>query len=66
MKEKKQISEMTYEAALAELQLIARQLQEEAIGMDELGNKVRRAAELQNICQKKLRNTELELEKIEI
>ncbi len=66
MKEKKILTELDYQSAFDELQQIVRQLQEEVVGIDELTQKVRRAAELQNFCKEKLRKIELELQKIEI
>ena len=54
----KQKSKFTYESALLELQQIVADLQEEAIGMDDLSEKVNRAAELLQFCREKLRETE--------
>ncbi len=54
----KQKSKLTYETALQELQQIVADLQEEAIGMDDLSEKVNRAAELLQFCREKLRETE--------
>jgi len=51
----------TYEAALEELQTIVNELQDEAIGMDDLATKAKRASELINICKEKLRTTEKDL-----
>ncbi|MCB0588467.1 MAG: exodeoxyribonuclease VII small subunit [Phaeodactylibacter sp.] len=53
---------LTYEAALEELQQIVADLQEDAIGVDELSDKVKRAAELIAYCREKLRTTEESLE----
>ncbi|MBK7408767.1 MAG: exodeoxyribonuclease VII small subunit [Saprospirales bacterium] len=55
---------MTYDQALAELRNILQQLQEGQIGMEEMSNKVKRAAELVQLCKEKLRNTEEEVEKL--
>lgn len=52
---------LTYESAVEELQLIVNQLQEEAVSVDDLSEKVKRAAELVKFCQEKLRRTEEEL-----
>jgi exodeoxyribonuclease VII small subunit len=49
---------ITYEAALKELQQIVADLQESAISMDDLSEKVGRAAELLSFCREKLRETE--------
>lgn len=54
----KQKTKLTYEAALQELQTIVAQLQEEAVSMDDLSEKVGRATELLNFCREKLRETE--------
>ena len=54
---KKQLS---YESAMAELQQIVQQLQEQAVNMDELSEKVKRSAELLAFCREKLRKTESE------
>jgi len=54
--------ELTYEQALAELQAIVADLQEDAIGIDELAAKSERAADLIRFCREKLRRTEERLE----
>lgn len=51
----------SYEAAMEELQEIVNQLQEEAIGVDQLSTRVKRAAELIQYCKIKLRTTEEDL-----
>ena len=61
---KKQPEEHTYESAFAELQQIVRDLQEEAVGIDELTAKIARAAELIRFCREKLRMTEEEMAKL--
>jgi exodeoxyribonuclease VII small subunit len=58
----KQKTKLTYESALKELQGIVTQLQEEAVSMDDLSEKVSRAAELLNFCREKLRETEEKVE----
>ncbi len=58
----KQKSKLTYESALQELQGIVNQLQEEAVSMDDLSEKVSRAAELLVFCREKLRETEGKVE----
>ncbi len=58
----KQKTKLTYESALLELQGIVTQLQEEAVGMDDLSEKVSRAAELLAFCREKLRETEEKVE----
>ncbi|MCB0550506.1 MAG: exodeoxyribonuclease VII small subunit [Phaeodactylibacter sp.] len=53
---------LSYEEALQELQQIVAQLQEDAVSVDELSEKVKRAAELIAYCREKLRTTEESLE----
>ena len=55
---KKKIS---YQKAMKELKSIVAQLQKEAISIDDLSAKTKRAAELILYCKKKLRTTEEEL-----
>lgn len=52
---------LTYEAALKELQEIVAQLQDDAIGMDELSEKIKRSAELLQFCREKLRSVETDV-----
>jgi exodeoxyribonuclease VII small subunit len=54
----------TYEAAYAELQQIAREIENETVSVDVLAAKVKRASELISFCQNKLRSTEIEVGKI--
>ncbi|MBI1224080.1 MAG: exodeoxyribonuclease VII small subunit [Bacteroidetes bacterium] len=51
-------TKMTYESALHELQELVSNLQESTISMDDLSEKVSRAAELLDFCRAKLRETE--------
>jgi len=55
---------MTYEQAMTELQEIVNGLENEAIGMDELSKKMKRATELLQHCKKKLHKTKEELNKL--
>ena len=55
------MKKITYEAALSELQHIAQILQNEAISLDDLNEKSRRAAELLTFCKEKLRSVENEV-----
>ncbi|MBE8726327.1 exodeoxyribonuclease VII small subunit [Flavobacterium hungaricum] len=57
-------STLTYEAASKELALIAKEMEEETISVDELAAKVKRASELIEFCQAKLKSTETEVSKI--
>lgn len=55
---------LTYEAALTELTAISKEIESETISVDELASKVKRASELIEFCQTKLKNTEEEVNKI--
>ena len=55
---------LTYETALAELTAISKEIESETISVDELASKVKRASELIEFCQAKLKNTEEEVNKI--
>ena len=55
---------LTYEQAYEELDKIAREIQTETVSVDELAQKVKRAAELITLCQAKLRSTETEVNNI--
>jgi len=52
---------ISYEAALEELQDLVTELQGEAVSIDELSSKAKRAAELIKLCRDKLRHTDQEL-----
>ena len=54
----------SYEKAMQELQGIVDQLQEETIGIDDLSEKVKRAAELIQFCKEKLRSTDSDIKNI--
>ena len=55
---------MTYEAAKSELTAISKEIESEEISVDQLASKVKRASELIEFCQAKLKNTEEEVNKI--
>lgn len=55
---------LTYEAALSELTAISKEIENETISVDTLASKVKRASELIEFCQTKLKNTEAEVSKI--
>lgn len=55
---------MTYEKAYDELARLSREMEEGSVTVDELAEKVRRAAELIAFCQSKLRETETEVNRI--
>ena len=54
----------SYEKAMQELQGIVDQLQEETIGIDDLSEKVKRAAKLIQFCKEKLRSTDADIKNI--
>ena len=54
-------NEMTYEAAMRELQGIVDALQENTLSIDELSGQLNRAAELIRFCREKLRATDEEI-----
>lgn len=56
--------EMTYESAFAELDKIYQEINNEAVSVDLLAEKVKRAAVLIEFCQTRLRSTEEEVNKI--
>lgn len=57
-------TELTYEAAFAELKEIAAAIENETVTVDVLADKVKRASELISFCQNRLRNTESEINSI--
>ncbi len=61
---KKSKDAQPYADALAELQRILQNLQEEKIGIDDLAAQIARANELIQICRERLRLAEGELEKL--
>lgn len=52
---------MTYEKALEELQHIVAAIENEAVSIDELSTKTKRAGELIQFCKNKLRDVEQEV-----
>lgn len=60
----KQPETPTYETAWAELQQILRELQDEAVGIDQLAAKIERANALIQFCRERLRNVETEVSKL--
>ena len=56
--------DLNYKDALNELSEIATAIENESISVDELATKVKRAAELIDYCQTKLKNTDAEVKKI--
>lgn len=55
---------LTYRKAFEELQEITQAIESEEISVDDLAMKVKRAAELLEICNAKLKSTEEEVNKI--
>jgi exodeoxyribonuclease VII small subunit len=55
---------LTYDAAFAELNDILTSIQSDETGLDQLSEKLKRAAELTEFCKAKLRAIELDIEKI--
>ncbi len=55
---------MTYDKAFAELNDILISLQSEEAGLDDLAEKLQKAAELAEFCKARLRNIEQEVEKL--
>ncbi len=58
------MKQITYAEAFEELQNIVMEMEEGEIGIDELSEKVKRAAELIGICKKKLHNAEEDVKNI--
>ena len=56
--------EILYTEAIEELEEIVSSIENEDVNVDELSVKVKRAAELINICKDKLQNTEEEVNRI--
>ncbi len=56
------MADNSYQKAYSELQSIVAKMQNEEIGLDELGKEVKRAAELIKMCKEKLRDVEKEIE----
>lgn len=53
-----------YQEAFTELEQIVRDIERETIGVDELAEKVKRAAVLIGICRNKLKDTEVDVQNI--
>lgn len=57
-------ADLTYEAAVTELETIVAALQRDDVGVDALGAKVARGAALVGICRDRLRAAELAVEEV--
>jgi len=55
---------LNYKDAYDELSRIASEIESETVSVDELAKKVKRASELIDFCQNRLRSTETEVNKI--
>ena len=55
---------LNYEEAYNELKKIAAEIENESVSVDVLAEKVKRASELIQFCQKKLKSTEQEVNNI--
>jgi exodeoxyribonuclease VII small subunit len=64
MKKQPKTDDLTYATAQTELEEILADLQNEQTSIDELAEKVKRAAELIAFCKTKLRATEEEISRI--
>lgn len=56
--------EITYKAAVAEIEMILGKIEEGELDVDELTENVKRVTKLLNICKDKLQKTESEVNKI--
>jgi len=56
--------QLTYNEAVAEIELIIGRIENQELDIDELSVNVKRVAELLNFCKLKLKNTEEEVQKI--
>lgn len=55
---------ISFNEAISELEIILKQIESGEMDLDDLTSKVKRASALIEICNKKLRSTEAELDKI--
>lgn len=56
--------EITYKAAVSEIELILGKIEEGELDVDELTENVKRVTRLLNLCKEKLQKTETEVNKI--
>ncbi len=56
--------QLTYNEAVAEIDLITNKIENQELDIDELSTNVKRVAELLNFCKMRLKNTEEEVQKI--
>ena len=60
----KPVEDHTYDEALMELQAILSSLQDETLSIDELTTSIKRASELLQSCNSRLRTTQKDVEEI--
>jgi exodeoxyribonuclease VII small subunit len=60
----KPVEDLTYDEALMELQAILSSLQDETLSIDELTTSIKRASELLQSCNSRLRTTQKDVEEI--
>ena len=58
------MEEITYKEAMTEIEAIVAELEENKLDVDQLGEKVKRVAQLIGFCKSKLRATEEEVEQV--
>ena len=64
--EEKDIKDLSFEEALARLENLVRELESGRIRLDDAVTAYERAVSLKKLCENKLRDAQLEIEKIEI
>ena len=60
----KNLNEMTYREATQELEEILRAIENDAVDVDELTQKVQRSSQLIKLCKEKLRNAEKAIDQV--
>ncbi len=56
--------EIKYGKAMEELEAILKRIEQEEVDIDDLADEVKRAAELIQLCKKKIEKTEIEVNRI--
>lgn len=59
-----QNAQIKYEEAITKLEIIARQLEQNELPIDQIADKLREAQELVNFCKEQLLSVEQEIQKI--
>ena len=62
--ENKKAAELTYDAAVVELKTILSSLQDETLSIDQLTDSIKRASELLESCNSRLKSTESEVSSV--